>query len=125
MIANVDADTFILDQYYGNPPDPHGLYTASELNLIRNAKPGKKRIILSYLSIGEAESYRPYWHASWDPGHTGDINSSNTPSWLLRHNPEWHGNYLVKYWNPHWQSLLMGFRAAPLDKIIAQGFDGV
>ncbi len=42
------------------PPQPAELQTGNS-----NAAPHKRRIILSYLSIGEAESYRGYWRKNW------------------------------------------------------------
>jgi len=46
-------------------------------------------IPIAYVSIGEAENYRFYWKSEWD---------SVPPDWLGEENPEWHGNYAVKYW---------------------------
>jgi uncharacterized protein (TIGR01370 family) len=74
------------------------------------------RVVLAYLSIGEAESYRYYWQPSWRPG---------SPSWLGPANPDFPDNYKVRYWDPDWRSVLFGSDTAYLDQIIAQGFDGV
>jgi cysteinyl-tRNA synthetase len=74
------------------------------------------RLVISYMSIGEAEDYRYYWQESW---------SSSRPSWLEKENPSWLGNYKVRYWDPEWQSLIFGSPDSYLDKIIAAGFDGV
>ncbi|MEI6083683.1 MAG: endo alpha-1,4 polygalactosaminidase [Verrucomicrobiota bacterium] len=40
---------------------------------------------------------------------------------FFRRDPNWKGNYYVRYWQPEWQALIFAY----LDKIIAQGFDGV
>jgi len=85
---------------------------------IRAGKAGRK--VLAYLSIGEAETYRPYWQAGW--GANGDGTPDATaPSWLLWENPFWEANYVVRYRDPGWQNLIF----ASLDKIFAAGFDGV
>jgi cysteinyl-tRNA synthetase, unknown class len=84
-------------------------YTASELNVMRG---GADKLIVSYLSIGEAEDYRPYWQASWN---------TNPPSWLSGSNPEWPDNFKVKYWDPAWQKIMFDY----VDKIIAGGFNGL
>ena len=47
------------------------------------------------------------------------------PTWLDKENPEWRGNYLVRYWEPEWQSIIFGTPNSLLDKIIDAGFDGV
>lgn len=75
-----------------------------------------RRLVLAYLSIGEAEDYRYYWRPEWQPGN---------PAWLLPVNPEWSGNYPVEYWQPEWKRILYGGPDAYLDKIIDAGYDGV
>jgi len=68
--------------------------------------------VMSYLSIGEAEDYRSYWTSSWD---------SNPPSFLLGENPDWPGNFNVKFWDPTWQNIIIT-RAVELAK---EGYSGV
>lgn len=68
--------------------------------------------VLAYFSIGEAENYRGYWQASW---------LRQRPTWLLTQNPDWAGNYRVRYWQTAWQKLIL----ARLDEILRAGFDGM
>ena len=77
---------------------------------------GSRRIVLAYMSIGEAEDYRFYWREDW---------SRSTPSWLDSENPDWPGNYKVRFWDPNWQNLVFGGPDAYLDRILGAGFDGV
>ncbi|MEK6235333.1 MAG: endo alpha-1,4 polygalactosaminidase, partial [Planctomycetales bacterium] len=49
-----------------------------------------------------------------------DRNGQGAPSFLLQENPEWKGNYKVKYWKPAWQAIVLN----NLDEILEQGFDG-
>lgn len=77
---------------------------------------GSRRLVLAYLSVGEAESYRYYWRKQW---------RTRRPRWLLRENPDWDQSYAVRFWDRDWQALLFGRPAAYLDKVLAQGFDGV
>src|SRR5262249_26989283 len=86
------------------------------IDIMRRKPGGAKRFVLAYLSIGEAESYRYYWRTAW---------LRQKPVWLGGENPDWPGNYAVKYWDPDWQSILFGSRLAYLDQIIDAGFDGV
>lgn len=124
-IAAENADTFVLDAYYADSPSDAGLYTAAELNQIRAANTASHpRALLCYLSIGEAENYRAYWKKEWDARNDGKVDAG-APAWLQNVNPKWKGNYEVKYWNAEWQALIFGSDSAALDKIIAQGFDGV
>jgi len=70
------------------------------------------KIPIAYISIGEAEDYRFYWKEEW---------YYSPPPWLGNENPEWKGNYAVKYWSKEWKQIIFSY----LDKIINQGFCGV
>ncbi len=78
------------------------------------------KVVLAYLSIGEAESYRYYWDAAWN---------TTPPAWLGPENPDFAGNFKVRYWDPAWKAILFGTSSGVnksfLDRIIDQGFDGV
>ncbi len=80
------------------------------------------RTVLAYLSIGEAETYRFYWNPAWDDEGKND---PDRPAWLGPVNPDWPDNLEVRYWDPAWQAIIFGNPGAYLDRIIAQGFDGV
>jgi cysteinyl-tRNA synthetase, unknown class len=69
--------------------------------------------VLCYLSVGEAESYRSYWQPTW---------LLKAPAWLGRANPDWPGNYKVRFWDPAWREGVLG---PQLDAIVKQGFDGL
>lgn len=44
--------------------------------------------------------------------------------WLVEENPNWPGNYKVRYWMSEWQALFFGSAEAYLNKVLAAGFDG-
>ncbi len=70
------------------------------------------KIAISYISIGEAEDYRFYWNSEWE---------DNPPPWLGEENPEWAGNYAVKFWYPEWKDIIKSY----IDKILEKGFQGL
>lgn len=74
------------------------------------------KLILAYMSIGQAETYRHYWQPEW---------VDNPPDWLDEPDEVWAGDYWVKYWEPEWQSIIYGHPESYLDHIIELGFDGV
>ena len=76
------------------------------------------------MSIGEAEDYRWYWQNAWDRRRDG-VADSGAPEWLGPSNPDWVGNYKVRYWEESWQSIIYGSAESYLDKVISTGFDGV
>ena len=44
---------------------------------------------------------------------------------MEQENPDWAGNYKVRYWDPEWQTIISGAPDSYLGKIQAAGFDGV
>ena len=115
-LAESGRDVLVLDGWFSS--DKGGAWTRAELDALRAAKPGRK--VLAYLSIGEAEDYRVYWKKEWDANHDGHPEAG-APDFLLPENPEWKGNYRVKYWNPAWQELMLPL----VDDVMARGFDGL
>lgn len=92
--------------------DEESRLPADQVKKLQSKPDGSRRLVLAYLSIGEAEDYRGYWKSEWKPGD---------PAWLTPVNPEWAGNYPVRFWDPEWQTLIF----TEVDRIVAAGFDGV
>ena len=113
-LAACERDWIVLDAGFSSD-EP---WTAVDLAAIRAGRAGRK--VIAYLSIGEAEDYRAYWRREWDADRDGKPDAA-APPFLLAQNPEWKGNYRVKYWQPAWQQIIL----ADADKIMAAGFDGV
>jgi cysteinyl-tRNA synthetase len=110
--AACGRDWLVLDAAF-NEDNP---WTRADLDAIRAGQPGRK--VIAYISIGEAEDYRPYWRKDWSSnGHL----TAAAPAWLGAENPEWKGNYRVKYWNADWQKLMLN----AIDGAMTNGFDGV
>ena len=105
-------DWIVLDATFaGDTP-----WEQTDLDTIRSGKAGRK--VVAYLSIGEAEDYRSYWQSDWV---SNGKRTTTAPVWLGIENPDWKGNYQVKYWNADWQKLML----AAIDETMARGFDGV
>lgn len=111
-ITATNYDLVVLDLFFRNRTE----FTISEINQIRNKANGGKRLVFSYISIGEAEDYRYYWQSNWN---------TTPPNWLDAENPNWTGNYKVRYWEPEWQQIIYGNDASYIKRIINSGFDGV
>ena len=100
-------------------------FTAKEIFDLKNSRGGKK-MVLAYMSIGEAESYRDfYWNEDWVEGRTTGEPTQKASEWLGSENQEWSGNYKVKYWEQAWQDIIFGHSTSYLDRIMKAGFDGV
>jgi cysteinyl-tRNA synthetase len=84
-------------------------------------KPG--RIVLGYLNIGEAESYRNYWQKDWKAPAAG---RAGEPAFILTPDPDgWADNYPVAFWDPAWQKIVAGGKQSLVQQIMATGFDGL
>jgi cysteinyl-tRNA synthetase len=118
-LANNGFDLVVMD--YAKYGDAESEYSQNEISQIKSGGlGGSPKVVLAYMSIGEAEDYRFYWETSWQPGF---------PAWLGPTNPEWEGNYKVRYWMNGWKEIIYGTATGKnksyLDRIIDQGFDGV
>lgn len=107
-------DLLVID--YSKDGSAAGALSPGEVETLKRRADGARRLVIAYLSIGEAESYRYYWQASW---------KRDKPAWLLGENPDWDENFTVCYWDPGWQRIICGSAESYLDRIIAAGFDGV
>jgi cysteinyl-tRNA synthetase len=116
-IAQTKFDLAVIDYSADGSDDKR--FSAAQIKSLRES-PARRKIVLSYLSIGEAEDYRWYWKRAWKPAPDGKP-PADAPSWLGPEDPDWHGNYKVRYWDPAWQAIVRQY----VDKIIATGFDGV
>jgi cysteinyl-tRNA synthetase len=120
-IGETSFDLIVID--YSQDGDEETRFTHDEISALKDS-PGGSKIVLAYMSIGEAEDYRWYWQNAWDRGRDGNPDSG-APSWLGPSNLDWVGNYKVRYWEESWQSIIYGSAESYLDKIISTGFDGV
>lgn len=115
QIANNSTFELIVMDYSADGSDD-GKFTKEDILQIRNS--GKKAIC--YISIGEAEDYRFYWDPGWDSDGNGNPDPG-APAWLGRENPDWEGNYKVRFWKTDWQEIIFSY----IDTIVTQGFDGI
>ncbi|MCK5197728.1 MAG: endo alpha-1,4 polygalactosaminidase, partial [Spirochaetales bacterium] len=110
-VKETDYDIIIMDLYHNETA-----YSLAEIEQLKTKINGGTRLVVCYMSIGEAEDYRYYWNTNWE---TGD------PIWLDKENSEWAGNYKVRYWEQSWKDIIFGNNDSNLKKIIDAGFDGV
>ncbi len=110
-ISQTNYDVVIMDAFYDTTA-----FSSADLEIIQTKKNGGKRLLIAYMSIGESGDFRYYWKDEWKPG---------TPTWLDNENPNWEGNFKVKYWDSDWQKYIYGTENSYLQKILDAGFDGV
>lgn len=115
-IDGTDYDLVIMDLFFEDGDGNVAALNSDDLAPLKTKANGGSRLLICYMSIGEAEDYRFYWQDDWD---------RDPPEWIAAENPLWRGNYKVEYWDTDWQAIIFGSDSAYLDKILDAGFDGV
>ena len=69
---------------------------------------GSGRIVLAYVNIGYAESWRSYWNNSSIAG-------------IVHDETEYEGEYFVEYWSEEWHSLMRGLA----EEYLSRGYSGI
>ena len=103
-IAGSGADVAVIDWDH--------VGSRSAVERLKQKPGGGRRVVIGYLSIGEAERGRSYWKSCCTNG---------SPDWLTSKTQGWAGNYAVRYWDSAWKAIVM----QRLSELIAAGFDGV
>lgn len=112
-LSQRDADMLVTDYARAGGKVP---LTPDEVGKLKIKPNGQRRIVISYLSIGEAEEFRFYWNEAW---------KTLKPAWLERENCAWPKAWMVRYWEPGWRDMIVSGPESYLKRIIAAGFDGV
>lgn len=92
----------------GSSPEPIAALRDSE---------GGPKLVVAYMSIGQAANFQYYWQSEWG----GD----QRPDWIDAPDGFWAGDFWVHYWDPAWQAIILTGDDAYIDRIIDLGFDGV
>ncbi len=101
-IGNTDVDVVVLGRFD---------HVGKEWKSPEISKLTTKKWVFSYIAVGQAQTIEWYWQSGWSVGN---------PSWLLSAS-EYSGTYNVAYWDAAWQNVIFD----SIDRIIADGFDGV
>lgn len=119
-LRNTEYDMFVIEP--GHNFNDFNYDTVSIIHSLKYAPSGKKRLILAYIDIGQAEDYRDYWGADW-VAPTSDSNGS--PDFLVTVDPDgWSGNYPVAYWQSEWKDIWTD-PSGIVAKLALFGFDGI
>ena len=106
-LRNTNYDLLLIEVSYNNI-----FFTKEQIEELKIKDNGGKRIVIAYLSIGEAEDYRYYWKKKWN---------KKKPKWIIKENENWEGDYIVKYWSPEWKNIIKEYQKK-LDEIGVDGY---
>jgi cysteinyl-tRNA synthetase len=105
-VKNTNYDVILIDLYFNDES-----LTLADVSSLKVKLNGGKRLVICYMSIGEAEDYRYYWN---------NLNKEL----VAKENPDWPGNFSVRYWETAWKQVIYGNDQSYTKKILDAGFDG-
>lgn len=107
QLKNTDYDLLIIEPSYDGV-----FFTKEQIHALKKKNNGGTRIVIAYMSIGEAEDYRYYWQNTWH---------KKKPVWIEKENKDWNGNYIVRYWVPEWKEIVKTYQKK-LDDLDVDGY---
>ena len=88
---------------------------SSEIDSLKTKQNGARRLVIAYVSIGSAETYRYYFQKGWKKG---------SPSWIKKNYTGYSDEFWVEFWDPEWQNIIYRGNNSYMKQIIDAGFDG-
>lgn len=105
---------------HGSVFDSKGMVTRLHAT---KGKSGARRLVLAYVSVGEAEKTRYYWKSWWK---APTRSAKGAPDFLVARDPDgWSGVYPVAYWDSRWKKILFEDADSMLQKVLDDGYDGI
>lgn len=112
-MAGVQSDVLVTDFAKAKGKIP---FTREEVARLKTNPDGRRRLVIAYMSVGEAEEYRFYFDPAW---------KSAPPPWLGPENCSWPQAHKVRFWTEAWKDIAFRGAQSYLRQIIDAGFDGV
>lgn len=119
-------DLLVVDATTGLASGRH--FRPGEVEALKQKPDGGRRLVMSYLSVGEAEDYRADYFSE-------EYMEEDAPDWLRKENPDWKGNRVIAFCHEGWQRTILGdetgrnvydsIQPSPLYRLMELGFDGV
>lgn len=109
-LVSSNYDVLLIDLFFEETA-----FTSAEIEQLKTKASGGKRLVISYLNIGSAETFRYYWQDNWKLHH---------PSWIKKKYEGYEDEFWVEFWNKEWQDVIFGNDNSYLKKIMDAGFDG-
>lgn len=111
-MSGTNFDALIVDVFHrGRRP-----FKKHSVGGMKYKKLGAKRLVLAYMNIGEAESFRYYFKSGWREGNPPFLGEP------IAGNPDKHH---IKFWHREWQKMISGNTKSYAYGIVAQGYDGI
>ena len=115
-LAREAGDVVVIDHARSGGREP---LPGDDVRRLKKTADGRRRIVLAYLSVGEAEDRRWYFDPAWKS------EDGARPAWIIKANCAWPGAYAVRFWQEQWKALLYKSADSMLRRIVEARFDGV
>ncbi|NTV83242.1 MAG: hypothetical protein HGA23_02945 [Bacteroidales bacterium] len=109
-LISTDFDLLLIDLFFEDTA-----LSSSEIQQLKLKANGAERLLIAYINIGSAETFRYYWQDDWRLHH---------PSWIKKKYEGYEDEFWVEFWNKEWQDIIFGNDNSYLKKIIDADFDG-
>lgn len=109
-ITATNFDLVLIDLFYDGSP-----FSLAEINQLKVKANGGRRLVIAYMNIGSAETFRYYWQSNW---------GLHRPNWIKKKYDGYKDEFWVKFWHSDWQKIIYQTDDSYLNKVIAAGFDG-
>jgi len=109
-IRQTNFDLVIIDAFFGDD-----WLTAADVQSLKTKANGGTRMVVAYMNVGAAESYRYYWQDDW---------KLHKPRWLKKEYDGYADEIWVKYWKKEWEEIIYGNDNSYTKHLIDAGFDG-
>lgn len=124
-VAALDASTYemLVVDVVSTVQGEEGFNTAGMVSRLKSLPDGGRRLVIAYVDIGQAEDFRTYWAADWEPP---TLTAPGKPDFIVCTDPDgWAGDYPVAYWDAAWKAVVFGGADSLLQQVLAAGFDGI
>ncbi|MBL4656956.1 MAG: endo alpha-1,4 polygalactosaminidase, partial [Flavobacteriales bacterium] len=94
MLSAINATNFdlvLIDLFFNG-----AAWSSAEVAQLKTKANGGKRLVIAYMNIGSAESYRYYWEDKW---------KLHKPKWLKKEYEGYEDEIWVKFWKKDWQDI--------------------
>ena len=83
---------------------------------VEKVKKSNDKLVLCYINIGQAESFRDYWQVEWN---------EDKPDWIKDEDAYWGDNFNIDFSSQEWKDILLNFDNSYLNTIFLNNYDGV
>lgn len=110
-MSTTNNDIVITSVFHGRAP-----LSKLDVERLKYKNLGARRLVLAEINVASAATYDYFWQPGWGPGSPAYVGAP------YRKDPD---RYRTLYWDPAWQSVLLGGTASFVYGVFDLGFDGV